>query len=201
MPELPGLPGLAPSFARLSLGLDGLVGEVELLPLPVPLPVAELPVPPVFGCPCLSPGGQPSAPARSAAATSPFHPFRSVMCETPLMDCVCPKGTERCADGIGGRSPGRRGSQQGVADLSGSRRARKGRGLSSLRATGRRRAGFSAGAPAGPLASGLRWREVERAARPRTRSEKEHAMMFAFALALVGVVVLGSLQVAAARAR
>jgi hypothetical protein len=59
-------------------GLDGLLGEVELLP--VPPPVAELPVPPVFGWPCLSPpGGQPSALARSAAAMSPFHPFRSVI--------------------------------------------------------------------------------------------------------------------------
>jgi hypothetical protein len=33
---------------------------------------------------------------------------------------------------------------------------------------------------------------------PPTRSRKEHAMMFAFALALVGVVVLKSLEVVAA---
>jgi hypothetical protein len=32
----------------------------------------------------------------------------------------------------------------------------------------------------------------------RTSSRKEHVMMFAFALALVGVVVLGSLNLAAA---
>ncbi len=44
-------------------------------------------------------------------------------------------------------------------------------------------------------------RELETRSRPETRSEKEHAMMFAFALALVGVVVLGSLNLAAARAR
>jgi hypothetical protein len=37
------------------------------------------------------------------------------------------------------------------------------------------------------------------AARPRTRSRKEPVMMFAFALALVGVVVLGSLDIIAAR--
>jgi hypothetical protein len=44
-------------------------------------------------------------------------------------------------------------------------------------------------------------RELETRSRLETRSEKEHAMMFAFALALVGVVVLGSLNLAAARAR
>jgi hypothetical protein len=52
----------------------------------------------------------------------------------------------------------------------------------------------------------LRWRWVEQlrkrtAAPERTRSEKEHAMMFAFALAIVGIAVLGSLELAAARAR
>jgi len=31
-------------------------------------------------------------------------------------------------------------------------------------------------------------------------SRKEHAMMFAFALALVGIVVIGSLEIAAAHA-
>jgi hypothetical protein len=41
---------------------------------------------------------------------------------------------------------------------------------------------------------------VKRAARPRTRSRKEHVMMFAFALALVGIVVLGTLEIAAAHA-
>jgi hypothetical protein len=60
--------------------------------------------------------------------------------------------------------------------------------------------------PAARLASGLRWRGVEQlrkrtAAPDRTRSEKEHAMMFAFALAIVGIAVLGSLELAAARAR
>jgi hypothetical protein len=34
-------------------------------------------------------------------------------------------------------------------------------------------------------------------AQPRTRSPKEHAMMFAFALAILGTVVLGSLEIAA----
>jgi hypothetical protein len=33
---------------------------------------------------------------------------------------------------------------------------------------------------------------------PRNSSPKEHAMMFAFALAIVGVVVLGSLEIVAA---
>jgi predicted nucleic acid-binding Zn ribbon protein len=44
-----------------------------------------------------------------------------------------------------------------------------------------------------------RGREVQQG--PRKRSRKEHVMMFAFALALVGVVVLGSLNVIAAHAR
>jgi hypothetical protein len=35
-------------------------------------------------------------------------------------------------------------------------------------------------------------------ARPRTRSRKEHVMMFAFALAIAGIVVLGSLEIYAA---
>jgi len=33
---------------------------------------------------------------------------------------------------------------------------------------------------------------------PRTSTRKEHTMMFAFALAVVGVVVLGSLEIIAA---
>jgi hypothetical protein len=37
--------------------------------------------------------------------------------------------------------------------------------------------------------------------RARSENRKEHVMMFAFALALVGVVVLGSLNVIAAHAR
>jgi hypothetical protein len=41
-----------------------------------------------------------------------------------------------------------------------------------------------------------RRREVQ--AGPRKRSPKEHAMMFAFALAIVAVVVLGSLEIVAA---
>jgi hypothetical protein len=51
----------------------------------------------------------------------------------------------------------------------------------------------------------LRWRAVERTSRTgapqRTRSEKEHAMMFAFALAIVGIAVLGTLELAATHAR
>ncbi len=55
------------------------------------------------------------------------------------------------------------------------------------------------------LASGLRWRGGESFEKQnghhRTRSEKEHAMMFAFALAIVGIAVLKTLELAAARAR
>jgi hypothetical protein len=48
------------------------------------------------------------------------------------------------------------------------------------------------------MASALRWRAVERSSKGlETSSRKEHAMMFAFALALVGLVVLGSLNLAA----
>jgi hypothetical protein len=38
---------------------------------------------------------------------------------------------------------------------------------------------------------------VRGAAGPRTSSRKEHAMMFAFALAIVGAVVFGSLELVA----
>jgi uncharacterized membrane protein len=47
----------------------------------------------------------------------------------------------------------------------------------------------------------LRWRADERCSKASKRSSrKEHVMMFAFVLALVGVVVLGSLQIVAAHA-
>jgi hypothetical protein len=53
------------------------------------------------------------------------------------------------------------------------------------------------------LALLLRWKEVERRSQhlaTRSRSRKEPVMMFAFALALVGVAVLGTLNLIAAHA-
>jgi hypothetical protein len=48
----------------------------------------------------------------------------------------------------------------------------------------------------------LRWRAGERSSKGlQPSSRKEHVMMFAFALALVGVVVLGSLNFVAAHSR
>jgi hypothetical protein len=44
----------------------------------------------------------------------------------------------------------------------------------------------------------LRWRAVERGRRVRKpQPEKEHAMIAAFALAIVGIVALGTVQLAA----
>jgi hypothetical protein len=49
------------------------------------------------------------------------------------------------------------------------------------------------------VASGLRCRASERSSKGlETSRRKEHAMMFAFALALVGIAVLGSLNLIAA---
>ena len=52
----------------------------------------------------------------------------------------------------------------------------------------------------GAVARGLLWRRIG-SSEEETRSPKEHAMMFAIALAIVGVAVLGSLELAAAHAR
>jgi hypothetical protein len=59
-----------------------------------------------------------------------------------------------------------------------------------------RRLRVIAGAPH-RLARGLRLRRNE--ATQRTRSPQEHAMMFAFVMALVGVAVLGTMNLVAAR--
>ncbi len=87
-------------------------------------------------------------------------------------------------------------------DLSGPGPPRIGVAAAPTSSSARLAAVFRVAALGPDLASGLRWRAVETTSpSPETRSEKEHAMMFAFALALVGVAVLGSLNLAAARAR
>jgi hypothetical protein len=52
-----------------------------------------------------------------------------------------------------------------------------------------------------PACDGERSSDEEAQHRIEPAAKKEHAMMFAFALALVGVAVLGSLELAATRAR